>query len=74
MFAKGDYTIGQKLYVADGLITNVPGTKVVGVVTGVPTTRWVNDAVAVPDKAGSTDPRLAKRLGARVSVLRFKTV
>lgn len=74
VFAKGDYTIGQKLYVANGLLTNVPGTKVVGVVTGVPTTRWVNDAVAVPDKAGSTDPRLAKRTGARVSVLRFKTV
>ena len=68
------YTIGQKLYVANGLLTNEGSGKVVGVVTGVPTTRWVNDAVAVPDKAGSKDPRLAKRTGARVSVLRFKTV
>lgn len=68
------YTIGQKLYVANGLLTNEGSGKVVGVVTGVPTTRWVNDAIAVPDKAGSTDPRLAKRTGARVSVLRFKTV
>ena len=68
------YTVGQKLYVANGLLTNEGSGKVVGVVTGVPATRWVNDAVAVPDKAGSTDPRLAKRTGARVSVLRFKTV
>lgn len=67
------YTVGQKLYVANGLLTNEGSGKVVGVVTGVPATRWVNDAVAVPDKAGSTDPRLAKRTGARVSVLRFKT-
>lgn len=68
------YTVGQKLYVANGLLTTDGSGKVVGVVTGVPATRWVNDAVAVPDKAGSTDPRLAKRTGARVSVLRFKTV
>jgi len=68
------YKVGQKLYVKDGLLTNEGSGKVVGVVTGVPTTRYVNDAVAVPDKAGSKDPRLAKRTGARVSVLRFKTV
>lgn len=68
------YTVGQKLYAANGLLTNEGSGKVVGVVTGVPTTRWVNDAVAVPDKAGSKDPRLAKRTGARMSVLRFKTV
>ena len=73
VFEDGDYTIGQKLYVADGKITGTGSGKVVGVVTGVPTTRWVNDAIAVPDKAGVTDPRLAKRTGARVSVLRFKT-
>lgn len=73
MFAEGNYEVGQALYVANGVLTTAGSGKVVGYVTGVPTTRWVNDAVAVPDKAGSTDPRLAKRTGARVSVLRFKT-
>lgn len=73
MFAEGNYTVGQALYVANGVLTTTGSGKVVGYVTGVPTSRWVNDAVAVPDKAGSKDPRLAKRTGARVSVLRFKT-
>lgn len=73
VFADKTYTVGQALYVADGMLTNEGSGTVVGYVTGVPATRWVNDAVAVPDKAGNTDPRLAKRTGARVSVLRFKT-
>lgn len=73
MFAKGNYEIGQALHVANGVLTTAGSGKIVGYVTGVPTSRWVNDAVAVPDKAGSKDPRLAKRTGARVSVLRFKT-
>lgn len=68
------YAVGQKLYAANGLLTNEGSGKVVGVVTGVPASRWVNDAIAVADKAGSKDPRLAKRTGARVRVLRFKTV
>jgi hypothetical protein len=73
VFADGDYTIGQSLYVNNGVLTGTGSGTVVGYVTGVPSYRWINDAVAVPDKAGSTDPRLAKRTGASKRVLRFKT-
>lgn len=74
VFAAGDYVVGDKLYVADGQLTKTGSGKVVGIVTRAPATRWVNDAIAVPDQSnGKTDPRLALRTGARLSVLRFKT-
>ena len=70
------YAVGDKLYVADGVLTTVEGSKVVGFVTSPydpsspgDSQRWVNNAVA----AGGPDPRLAKRTGARVAVIRFKT-
>lgn len=71
---KTNYTVGAKLYVADGLLTTTgsDGTNpLVGYVTAAPFERWVNDAVAVP--GSPNDRRLAVRTGANVSVIRFKT-
>lgn len=73
---KKTYNVGDKLYVDEGVLTNVGGddATVVGVVTRPATTRWVNNAIAVPDQSkGETDPRLAIRTGASQTVLRFKT-
>lgn len=70
------YTVGQALYVANGVLTNVdPGSgTVVGYVTRPSTDRWINNAIAVPDQSkGETDPRLALRTGAKQAVLRFRT-
>lgn len=71
------YKVGDKLYVADGVLTNAgsEGDTVVGVVTSPAKERWVNNAIAVPSQEnGATDPRLAIRTGANLSVIRFKTV
>lgn len=65
------YNVGDKLYVVGGVLTNAPGTKLVGYVTSPATDRWVNNAIAA--KKGETDPRLAIRTGATMSVIRFKT-
>lgn len=70
------YKVGDKLYVAGGVLTNAgsEGDTVVGVVTSPAKERWVNNAIAVPSqKNGPTDPRLAIRTGANLSVIRFKT-
>ena len=67
--------IGDMLYAsATGYLTtdNSATGAFVGYVTGVPTERWVNNAVAVPP-GNNTDPRLAVRTGANVTVIRFKT-
>jgi len=73
-----EYKVGDKLYVADGVLTTAgsEGATVVGVVTSPATERWVNNAIAVPDQSKvttPTDPRLAIRTGANLSVIRFKT-
>lgn len=67
------YKVGDKLYVAGGVLTNAgsEGDTVVGVVTSPAKERWVNNAIAAPSK--QKDPRLALRTGASVSVIRFKT-
>jgi hypothetical protein len=70
------YKVGDKLYVAGGVLTNAgsEGDTVVGVVTSPAKERWVNNAIAVPSQEnGATDPRLAIRTGANLSVIRFKT-
>lgn len=70
------YKVGDKLYVAGGVLTTAgsEGDTVVGVVTSPAKERWVNNAIAVPSqKNGPTDPRLAIRTGANLSVIRFKT-
>ena len=66
--------IGDSLYAsATGYLTTDNSTGAfVGYVTGVPTERWVNNAIAVPP-GNNTDPRLALRTGANVTVIRFKT-
>ena len=68
------YKVGDPLYVENGLLTTNKGTVVAGYVTRGTTSRWVNNAIAVPDqKNGKTDPRLAVRTGAQLSVIRFRT-
>lgn len=71
VFAKGDYKVGDALYVSDGVLTASGSGTLVGYVTAPVFERWINNAIAVP-KDG-TDPRLAIRTGAKKSVLRFKT-
>ena len=71
-----EYKVGDKLYAADGLLTTAGegSATVVGIVTRPPTERWVNNAIAVPDQSkAKTDPRLAIRTGANLSLIRFKT-
>lgn len=74
MFQPGTYAVGDPLAVADGVLAKAgEGANVVGYVTAA-FTRWVNNAIAVPNQAnGKTDRRLAKRTGARVPVIRFRT-
>lgn len=70
------YDIGSPLKAGtDGFLTLAGDDEdPVAYVTAVPASRWVNNAIAVPDqKNGKTDPRLAVRTGARLTVLRFKT-
>ena len=70
------YKVGDPLYVQDGLLTTEGSNDgvVAGYVTRGMTSRWVNNAIAVPDqKKGKTDPRLAVRTGAQLSVIRFRT-
>ena len=65
------YSVGEALYVADGVLTNAGSGTVVGYVTRPSTDRWINNAIAVPEDG--TDQRLAIRTGAKQAVLRFKT-
>lgn len=70
------YKVGDKLYVNNGVLTNVDAgsATLVGIVTAPAKARWINNAIAVPDQSdGETDPRLAIRTGASQKVLRFKT-
>lgn len=78
VFDGDGFTIGGALYVKDGFLTasGSEGDTVVGYVTALPAKRWVNNAIAVPDQTKlekATDPRLAVRTGAQLSVLRFRT-
>lgn len=65
------YTVGDKLYVDEGVLTNSGSGTVVGYVTSPATSRWINNAIAVP--ADGEDQRLAIRTGATKKVIRFKT-
>lgn len=65
------YAVGDTLYVANGVLTNVGSGTVVGYVTRPSIDRWINNAIATPP--GQTDQRLATRTGAKMAVLRFKT-
>ena len=78
VFTGDGFTIGGAVYVKDGFLsaTGSEGDTVVGYVTALPAKRWVNNAIAVPDQTKlekATDPRLAVRTGAQLSVLRFRT-
>jgi len=70
-----EYKVGDKLSVSQGIITKAgDGDTVIGFVTSPKKDRWVNNAIAVPNQEnGPTDPRVAVRTGASLSVIRFKT-